>query len=667
MIMKLFTPQEMRFYGTIGSIKLFSEVFFCYNVVKFNPRINLMSTSVEDMNKYNSEMMHNHNCFAYLLQLKPFVTPIIIQALPYLQIIATLQDVYKKDLAYGDLYRELITYLDNQIDSIYPQLSPQEIPAFDDFIHAIYHNKNGILEHTEWLVNAIGDIKSPKNSINVMIGEQLNTNSPSVNQTNPVKEEGVLTRLDNLFSSNFKPQYGTNIPSLKPYSYKQPSDPIEYRFSTQGQRHEDEVRVSPLFKHWLRIISKRSAPEQKISYIYFNNLGLDRSDYDIAGSKERDLTLELHNLEADPSLKVAVITLPASKGLMAHSDYEKTNDHLSYNDVFNEFLNVAYMHNHDAVNDLFISKEIQLQLFGKSKREILNNLLIKSFIAQGILPPTERDKPVWLSTAQKQAVWLHFIKYELTNYIIIKLQPIGYNFSCKDAIDRGAVSSAYYNLIKSFELNQPLNKKEFERALDSAAAIVKGRGMNFHRKIIWNALDAYVTAHHDELMTDPRKIWLVYWRDMNCPHSRVEQLLNMRIEQCTKQLRSLPQQSQAIKNAGLNVLRGVEQQINSEVSGQRLLLEIVSRTSELITNPSTASMTLYTKRAEELRINYGFLYVIGGLMKALLGVLLLLPSLGYSMPIIKSGLATASSGFFASDRNKLSDEMLKYSTLTPVA
>src|SRR4029078_3445836 len=102
------------------------------------------------------------------------------------------------------------------------------------------------------------------------------------------------------------------------------------------------------------------------------------------------------------------------------------------------------------------------------------------------------------------------------------IKPKSFNFSCKDAIDRGALSSTYYNLIKSFTLNDPISKDEFELSLDAAAANVKGRGMNFHRKIIWNTINEYVNANYIELMKDNRKSWLIYWRDMNCPHSRVQ-------------------------------------------------------------------------------------------------------------------------------------------------
>lgn len=61
-----------------------------------------------------------------------------------------------------------------------------------------------------------------------------------------------------LFSKDFKPQYETNLPTIKNYSYKNGLDPIEYRFSTQAQRHNGKTRVSPLFTRWLQINAEKA-------------------------------------------------------------------------------------------------------------------------------------------------------------------------------------------------------------------------------------------------------------------------------------------------------------------------------------------------------------------------------------------------------------------------
>ncbi len=614
----------------------------------------------------NTESVHNHNCFAYLIQLKTHIIPSFIEIAPELKRVYQLADEYDPQCSYGNLYSDLISFLDEQIDEIYPTLYSDEIHALDNLIFGIYHNDNHIIEDTAWLINAVNKEATPKTNISKKIEELLENNGSSINRTNPQKAEGVVNRLDNLLSSNFKPQHDTNIPSLKHYSYKLAFEPIEYRFSTQAQRHNGDARISPLFKHWLRITAKRSSASTEINHIYFNNLGLDRSPIDIAGAKEKDLTLELHTLEQNPSLKVAMITLPAAKGLMSSSAYKKIDDRHGYRKVFDELLETALTEEHeDGVADLYISEHINNKLFNNHRKEILRDLLTKSFRKLGFHSETAS-----LTSAQKQAVWFHFIKYELTHFILLTLKPNSYNFSCKDAIDRGAVSSAYYNLIKSFELNIPITKEEFEQAIDSAASNVKGRGMNFHRRIIWNALDVFINANYEEIIKDNKKSWLIFWRDMNCPHSRAAQVLDIRMNQFEHQLTSLPKDQDKLKKAGRDILNSLKMQIDQKVSGQRLLLEIVSRTSELLSNPSLSSIKTYNKRANEFRINHGFLYVIGGLMKFFLGLLLYLPSLGFSEPIITSGLATIQTGFFASDRNKLSNEMMQLSenpTLCPVA
>lgn len=611
----------------------------------------------------NTDTMHNRNCFDYLIQLKPFINPTIIQFLPYLSVLGQLNNEYDEKIPYGNMYTSVSALLEDQIDSIYPKLTSEQSSDWDKLINAVYHNDNHIIENTEWLVNrCIGDNKSTKSNISKKIVAELKPQNAPINKLNPQKAESIPNRLGALFSPTFKPQHDTNIPSLKHYSYKKESDAIEYRFSTQAQRHKDKVRISPLFKRWLAISAKQSSNESSVNHIYFNNLGWDRSILDVAGSKEKKLTQALHELERDPGLKLTVITLPSSQGLLEATHYKTTNDQLLYSNVFNELLQTALGEKHPSgCSDLWFSQNTQHKLFGSDDRnKVMRSLLKQSFEELGISPSVS----AWLSTAQKQAVWFHFIKYQLTNYILIKLKPRGYNFTCKDAIDRGAVSSAYYNLMKSIELGTPLNKEEFERALDSAAANVKGRGMNFHRQIIWNALDVYINANYTNLISDNKKSWLIYWRDMNCPHSRVKELLHIRMAQYKHQIDNLPIEKNAVREAGLKVLVGINEQLSQQVSGQRLLLEIVSRTSELVTVPTPGALNIYRALADELRINHGVLYIIGGLMKALLGVLLLIPSIGYSETLIHQGLATAKSGFFASSKNQLSDEMLNFSSYT---
>lgn len=622
----------------------------------------LMSKKEITKSSMTSDMVHNRNCYAYLLQLKPFVNqPILNLNQSFLDQIAGLSAEYNEHFPYGNLYSNAVSALEEQLDLLYECASTEQMQALDNLIFAIYHNNNHILEHAAW-INQIGLQTRPIDvHTSERIEQQLEDKSQLINKISPNTTSSVLNRLGSIISSEFKPQLATNLPSLKNYSYRENTNPTEYRFATQAQRHNGEVRISPLFKRWLLINARKCTSEQSIGYIYFNNLGLDRGSFDIAGLKERDLSLALQALEGDASLKVAVITLPAHHGLMDDSDYNNTSAHLSYTAVFKEFIDVAKGHRHQSgISDFWISKEIRQQLFGNEKEQfkILSKLLTSSFKKHGISPSDT------LSTAQRQAVWIHFIKFELTNYIITTLSPRGYNFSCKDAIDRGALSSAYYNLMHSFKSQYPMQKEEFERALDAAAANVKGRGMNFHRNIIWNALDSYVNANYDKLMNNNQKSWLIFWRDMNCPHSRVHQLLGTRVSQLQRQLDALPPSNQALQKIGNRLLNAVKEQYDAQINGQRLLLELVSRTSQLLTSnsPSQSSIQAYESLAEELQINHPALQIIGGLAKALLGILLFLPSFGFSKSLITNGISAYKTGFFATQRAKLGEDIIEFSS-----
>lgn len=622
-----------------------------------------MGARVNNKDNLTSDALHNRNCYAYFLQLKTVInnqSQVVTKLLPeFAKLQSVMEQEYDEHYPYGNLYSSCIAALEEFIDT-----NPiKKIKDLDELVLAIYHNNNKILERSSEWINDIGaEIRPRQSDTAKKIQKRIKDTQKNVNRHSPNDAEGVYSRLYSLFANNFKPQHETNLPTIKNFSYKKNSDSIEYRFSTQAQRHNGHIRVSPLFKRWLQINAEQSDHAQPICHIYFNNLGLDRSNYDIAGSKERDLTLELHKLENDPRLKVLVITLPAHEGLMESSNFQITNDRLSPRSVFNEFLDIAREKtDKDAISDFKISPLARKLLFGTSENEevILKRLIMNSFRAQGL------TKKRFISSAEKQAVWVHFIKYELPNYIIEKIKPKSFNFSCKDAIDRGALSSTYYNLIRSFNLEKPMKKEEFERSLDAPAANVKGRGMNFHRKIIWNALNAYVNANYAQLIADEKKSWLIYWRDMNCPQVRTEELLKIRLKQTIEQFQELPMERNNIRAAGLQLLNTVSKLNIQKASGKRLLLEVISRTSELLNTSSEESIEKYKNLADELKVNHPSLYIIGGIMEVLLGFILYLPSLGYSQKLIDNGTATLNTGLFSSNRTKLSDEMVEFLSATP--
>ncbi len=617
---------------------------------------------MDSVEKISSDAMHNRNCYAYLFQLNDVINDLIIQKLPrFAEIKELIAKPYDEKTPYGDLYSVNIAALEKIIEQN-SHLSPTEDAALDDLIEAIYHNNNEILDKAQmgWLNHIISQKGNPSKKIQTQLKDPLKT----TNHLSPCDTQSLFNLITSFLTSNFKPQFGTNIPTIKKCAYTNADAPIEYRFSTQAQRHNGKPRVSPLFVRWLKTRARKFSSEYKVVHIYFNNLAYNRHTFDIPGSKEKDLTNALHELEKDPNLKIIVITLPAHKGLMTESSYKITNDKQSYSQVFNELLVVAQGKTHQSgISDFRISQQTRQLLFQTPSQEkiILTNLLIESFKAHGVHPE------ISLSTAQKQAIWLHFIKYELTNFIINKVSPKSYNFSCKDAIDRGAVSSAYFNLMKSFELNKAMQRDEFECALDAAAASVKGRGMNFHRQIIWNALDSYVNANYEQLKADKDKLWLIYWRDFHCPNDRIKQLFKIRQKQILEEFNSLPEDKAIIRAASINLLVSIEKLSKKQGSDLKLLVELLSLTSQNLLLPSSKLVQQYQNLALELKVKHPLLMVIGGMMEIFLGALIYLPSFGYSKKFITHGIALSNCGLFSSQHNLLSKKITELISVNPTS
>jgi hypothetical protein len=605
----------------------------------------------QEQDRLTSDMLHNRNCYAYLKVLKPFINEAVIEVLPDLLVLTSLYE-YSPNRAYGDLYTSVLTYIEEQIDSIYLTLKPTVQEAVNNLLYAIYHNDNRMLEQGDWLRKihcSIRPIHSHKDST---LERYLDTKQPRINKHSPQISGSLFSRAVSLFTPNFKPQLDTNIPSIRRRNYTHPLEATEYRFGTQAQRHQGAERVCPLFKHWLAINAKKTNSTKPIAHVYFNNLGLDRGKFDIPGSAEKELSLVLHQLEDDPTNKIAVITLPAYYSLMGLRHYRQTLPKLTYKKVFKEFLGVLLNEKHESgIADFKISPAVRKLLFEDEGQEvkIFTRLLKRSFKAMGIASGSR------LSKAQKQAVWLHFNKFELTDFILTKLQPLSYNFSCKDAIDRGAVASVYYNLLKSISLNHPMSREEFEQALDLPAITVKGRGMNRQRKILWNALDTLINAHHDQFALNPKCFWLIYWRDMNCPVSRANELLQIRVKQLEALLNLLPATKIHVKHHVETLIKDIREQHKYSLDSEQLLLEVISRTTELLhEKPSKEAIIAYKKLATELQIKHPFLKMIAA------GMLIFLGALFFNEDLINKGIAKFKQGFFARKNEELSKHIEQY-------
>lgn len=483
-----------------------------------------------------------------------------------------------------------------------------------DFIFSIYDNDNHNLAETYKVIQHIPETQMPnnkkqtKNRVSFFLADPLFP----INTDTPAREESAFRRGRSVIASTFTPQYNTNLPNRLNYKYAaNAANPVkQLRMGTQAQRINNVLRVCPIYELWLSIQETQS---KGVDHIYFNNLGLDRTVIEkkdgqykkvginhkgvkshIEGTQEYRATKVLHELEKQHN-NVAVITLPADKGLMDEHAVMDTTTVTPMNDVFTNLMKKTEgsdinQPNGAVISDFYISPKIKTKLFNKQQKPtellktcfdelgftdkpILNDveqkqvetlvfkkLLTSSFEKLGL------NKHEKLSKAQQQAIWFHFIKFEVTNYIIDTLHPKSINFSCKDAIDRGAASSAYYNLIKSFELNTPINRDEFDQALQAASAMVKGRGMNSHLDRIWNTVDAYL-SNPDNLNTvlqKQDKIWLIEWRDVNCPSARVNELLNRRI---------IETQEQSTNTPGLaSVLSNINAMTKANIGNKKILL-----------------------------------------------------------------------------------------------
>ncbi|MCA0403430.1 MAG: hypothetical protein LCH30_06465 [Proteobacteria bacterium] len=506
-----------------------------------------------------SDELHNHNCYLYLknlaiAHLSLHLDKIDPELIPIIETIKRLGE-YNETYAYGELYNEFFKVSEAHSQSFVKlkyklsQLKEQalsnieliermphgptrqdllsqaeerlehaqmQIEGLDQFILSIYDNNNKVLDETHDVIKEIPKdtkiahgLKDPKKE------KRINRKTLSPNDAG---SNGELFKA--MMASNFKPQYSTSIATRRTYEHHEGfNGAIELRFGTQAQRHNGKPRVSPLFGLYLSTLNE----QEQISHVYFNNLGLDRkrkiTDPFNEGRKERDLSKALHDLENYHS-NIAVITLPADKELMSHGKVLQTSKTLQYEDVLQDFLKIVKEDDNDksarSTKDFHISPTIRKKLFGspEAAEQKLTELLEESFKALGF------DKDSKLSKSDRQAVWFHFNKYVFPQFILDKLQPQHFNFSCKDAIDRGGVSSAYYNLMQSIQLGKPMSRDEFEKALHAAPAMVKGRRMNHHVELIWNTLNRYIASNYHSISQNEKLNWLLDWDKDNCPRKR---------------------------------------------------------------------------------------------------------------------------------------------------
>jgi len=521
-----------------------------------------------------SAEMHNHNSLLYLEEIQSQLG----------KSLSDLPEDFKKILENTEvesriIYTQLIKAL-NQYSHQENPLRLAETEAYNALLSSVYLNDNRVLNATYTQIASAIDSQTPSSSRNIAnrVKSTFAHTSNGEEGITPTQQESALVRLKNTLGDEFHPMETTSIPSLRDTPWL--SNVKQIRMGTQAIREAGESYVSPLFEKFIQSQVDPFYPA-KITHLYINSLKRDIGSSMIQRIDERTIeakfTTELEALEKKhPNL--AVITLPSDGGYMSKEDALDCKIHVNskkeilIGSQLTEFVKIA-MESKGAkkgVKDFHISQSVRER--AEIDETLMKTLLEKSAVAVGI-STTRPYTPI--SPAQRQAIWFHFIKYELPNYLISKLKPETMNCSCKDGIDRGGVASAYFNLMKSFEKASPrtMTQDEFNRELHAAPTMVKGRGMNHHIHLIWNSVDAYVEANYKALSENNNQKWLIEWRDLNCPKERASDLL----ERNLKNLESYGAEPE-VKPLVRNVLEQVKILRTEKSVKPSVLLEVLMHT-----------------------------------------------------------------------------------------
>ena len=531
-----------------------------------------------EKNIKNDDRLRNVNSYEYLYELAQHIPKNLQGVFPFNLVydIYGQSQKYADNLPYGDLYTQFqlalqIYILDKkqaiadardkiklyniaiQSDVYNNQLildlkaledqhrqDQRDLEAIDDLVIATLSNPNDAL-HRAWMVvkPALQNVRQTKaNQSGKQVTKYLKSSGNRLNHIRPTYSEEIINLRTNMgkipmnYIGDLLPLTETSQPVKLTLSHHKKNDPNNLRLGTMGQMYfNQDANISPVFTQYVDALARKRKKQQSISHhapihhksriqhVYINNLQRKTENYLIdnnifsAVRREREITGVLENM-ANEHANLAVITLPAHGGFLKHDDALDRKKTLSVQDVFEQIIAIAMQQPTARVHkhDFYISDDIRKLLFGDNERVALEVILKRSFAELNFT----LDNKANMSPADRQAVFFHFIKYTLPTHILNTLGPDSFNFSCKDGIDRGGVSTAYYNLMQSIDRDMPITRDEFETLLHGPAVIVKGRAINKHVIHIWNMVDRWIAAQ-DELEKNgnpTRKIvpsWLRSW------------------------------------------------------------------------------------------------------------------------------------------------------------
>ncbi len=304
-----------------------------------------------------------------------------------------------------------------------------------------------------------------------------------------------------LFGIDYNPLKRTNIP----YIAFQGDDntPTTLRMGTQIQGMRT---LQPSFQNYLA--SKNSQNPKEIHHIYFNLLKRDAGGFERYFESEKTKALESIN---DKGLGAAVITLPADspnffEGFSKKDGRAKDpNQTFSLKEIEAQLID-SIKHNK---NDFHIPDNVKALIFANGLESEISILLDKSINA--VVGPNEIDS---VNAQMRQAILFDFVKYQLSDFIVKKINPDTINFSCKDAIDRGGVHALWYEFRRRLDKGMIMSEQEFNMHLDASALLVKGRPVNDHRILIWNVLNQSYLSNPAAYEKAP---WVSQWLKDNYP------------------------------------------------------------------------------------------------------------------------------------------------------
>ncbi|MCS5709016.1 hypothetical protein CC99x_008885 [Candidatus Berkiella cookevillensis] len=305
-----------------------------------------------------------------------------------------------------------------------------------------------------------------------------------------------------------------------------------------GAQTQKSSTVNPAFERYLlanarrdsqKILNVDLAENEDFEYVYINLMKRDQKSQDSKKSglskkidkfvrhSEGNRASALEALNQKEDLKTAVITLPAdNEFLMQTFKMSKGSAlNLDKNCSLSGLLAQIKQSIQDDRNDFYFSAKVKKILFGdKCNNGIIEKLFASA--ATDIVKDFDKNKmnATFVGDEERNALLFHFIKDKLTNHILNTLKPKAYNFTCKDAIDRGAIHTLWYHFNLFYEKGMPMSESEFLKYLDAPALIVKYRPLNHNRNLIWNALKHRVESDENFRKSHP---WAIAWLNSNVP------------------------------------------------------------------------------------------------------------------------------------------------------